>query len=185
MKNKYIWVAGALFLVTVGLWFVKDQIVAKNPFPIHSVDVVKAWDFPGIYKDAGEREARAISEISRLKGLLGKGEYTDYTLYVSIAAQYELLGDGKRDYEYLGKALILDSEKTGLAWHNMGKLMEKLGAYESARIAFGRAIKAEAAPVYYLSQISFLEQYFPTDTATIKEARTAAGLPPKNLSSDE
>lgn len=183
MKNKYIWIVGVLLFAAVGLLFVTGQRVAKNLFPIHSADVVKAWDFPGIYKDAGEREARAISEIARLKGLLGKGEYTDYTLYVSIAAQYELLGDGEKAYEYLGKVLTIDSEKTGLAWHNMGKLMEKLEAYESARIAFARAIKAEAAPVYYLSQIDFLEHHFPNDTATIEESRKAIGLSSEDLSS--
>ena len=115
-------------------------------FPVLPSDKIVSWSWNGPYKDGGELEAKILGKIKRFEDLLGKGEFTDYELYVTIANQYELLGDGAKTYENL--LLALDSEHTGLAWHNMGVLMENLGAYNTARAAFDRAYAAQPIPAY-------------------------------------
>lgn len=123
-------------------------VTAPFSFPVLSSDTIVSWSWKGPYKDGGEYEVKALNSIKRLLGLLGKGEYTDYELYVSLANQYELLGDGKKTYEFLLRALAIDSEHTGLAWYNMGVLMKNLGALNTARVAFDRAYAAQPIPAY-------------------------------------
>lgn len=148
-----------------------------NPLSIIKTEEVKTWSFVGPYNDNGVLEAKALAEITRLEGILKKGQFTDYELYVAIANQHDLLGDGKKTYDYLSKALQIDSENTGLAWHNMGRLMEKLGAYENARIAFDRAILAQPIPAYYMAKIDFLERHFPNDKNVIEKTKKELGTP--------
>ncbi len=117
-----------------------------NPLQIASGDIIVSWDFKGVYLDGGTLEAKARGEIVRLDDLLGSGAFTDYELYVSIANQHELLGDGKSAYEYFGRAIREDTaNNTGLAWHNLGVLFARLGALETARIAYEKA--AELQPI--------------------------------------
>jgi len=191
MKNKNILIIGVLLIGIVfgGWWITKDSAYVKldNPFSVSQVDTIGSWNFTGVYNDGGELEARALAEIVRLEKLLKEKDekFTDYILYVSIAAQYDLLGDGEKVFEYLGDALAVDADNTGLAWHNMGKLMTRLGAYESARTAFNNAVKAQALPVYYMSLIDFLEEYFPDDKLAINNAKKAIGLPYEDDSSNK
>ncbi len=143
---------------------------AKPAFSLVPGDEPISWYFVGTYNDGGEFEARATSEIQRMKGLLNSGTFTNYELYVSIANQYELLGDGKQEYTYLNYALAIDSTKTGLAWHNMGKLLEKLGAYKSARVAYDRMIQVQSTTQYLRARLEFLQAHMPEDTDAIKKA---------------
>lgn len=101
-------------------------------------DSIASWDFTGAYADNSELVAKAEAEIKRLSDLIGKGTYPDVTLYVSIANQYELIGNGKKEYDYLSRAIAADP-KSGLPWHNLGVLMERLGALKTARAAYDRA----------------------------------------------
>jgi tetratricopeptide (TPR) repeat protein len=133
--------------------------------------VVASWNFAGTYKDGGTLEARANADIARLKGLMGSPDFTKYELYVSIANQYELLGDGKQEFTYLNYALAIDSTKTGLAWHNMGKLLERLGAYKSARVAYDRAVQAQSTSQYIRARLEFLQAHMPEDTDAIAQAQ--------------
>jgi tetratricopeptide (TPR) repeat protein len=102
-------------------------------------DSVASWDFKGAYADNPELIAKANAEIARFSDLIGKGTYSDMELYVSIANQYELLGNGKQEYDYLGRAIMSDPT-SGLPWHNLGVLMERLGALKTARVAYDRAV---------------------------------------------
>ena len=143
---------------------------AKPAFSLVPGDEPASWYFVGTYSDGGQLEARADAEVQRMKSLLNSGEFTNYELYISIANQYELLGDGKQEYTYLNYALALDSTKTGLAWHNMGKLLEKLGAYKSARVAYDRMIQAQPISQYVRARLEFLKAHMPEDTDAIKQA---------------
>lgn len=147
-----------------------SSAAAKPAFSLVPGDEPVSWYFVGTYSDGGEFEARATSEIQRMKGMLNSGTFTNYELYVSIANQYELLGDGKQEYAYLNYALALDSTKTGLAWHNMGKLLEKLGSYKSARVAYDRMIQAQPISQYIRARLEFLQAHMPEDTDAIKQA---------------
>jgi tetratricopeptide (TPR) repeat protein len=133
---------------------------------------IETWDFQGAYTEKAELEQKARDEIARLEGLIGseEDESTDYTIYVSIANQYDLLGDGKNEYKFLKKALAIDAEGTGLAWHNLGVLLARLGAMESARDAYARAAKAQNQMVGYQSAyFEYLTENFPEDTEAIEE----------------
>src|SRR3989344_4028104 len=162
-KNIIIGIVAAA-LIAGGAWFLFGN--QAHPLPVAEGDAISSWDFQGSYEGNSELEKRARDEIARSEGFLGgdqsgaNDDPTDYILYVSIANQYELLGDGKTAYEYLGRAIRIDSTKTGLALRNLGSLMERLGALNTARIAF-------------------LIKNFPQDAAAIEaafdEAKTGLG----------
>lgn len=131
-------------------------------------DSVASWNFPGAYTGNGALIQKANSEIARLTSLIGTGTYTDYTLYVSIANQYDLLGDGKNELSYLEKALALDSTETGLAWHNAGQLLARLGAYKTARTALENAVLAQPIGQYKQAFADFLEAHFPDNSVVVE-----------------
>lgn len=182
-KNVLIGVVIILALGAGAWWFTQST---PHPLLLSEGDTVTSWDWQGTYKDGGELEKRANDEIERQKSLLGgdqsgkNDDPTDYILYVSIANQYELLGDGKAAYEYLGRALNIDSTKTGLAWRNLGNLMERLGALETARVAYARAVEAQPhGDEYHIARLEFLIKYFAEDSAALEaafeEAKTGLG----------
>ena len=189
--NKNNILAGLVIaLLALGAWWFTQS--SSHLLPIAEGDTVASWDFPGPYKDGGELEKRARDEITRSEGLLGgdqsgtNDDPTDYTLYVSIANQFLLLGDGKRAYEYLGRALKIDAEKTGLAWRNLGSLMERLGALGTARVAYSRAVEAQPNIVeYHVVRLQFLISHFSDDAAAIDaafdEAKQELGETPEIL----
>lgn len=122
-------------------------------------EAVSKWDYQSAYTGNAELIAKAEADIRRLEGLLGSGEYPDYTLYVSIANQYGLVGDGKNELAYLEKALALDTETTGLAWHNAGQLFARLGAYATARAALERAAAVQPTSQYKEALAEFMTKY--------------------------
>jgi tetratricopeptide (TPR) repeat protein len=154
--------------------------ISPVPFKLVSGDVVSSWNFQGAYTGNADLTQKAQAEIARLTGLIGSKQYTDYLLYVSIANQYDLLGDGAKEFEYLNKALAIDSTKTGLAWDNMGGLFWKLGANLSARVAYRNAIIAQPVQPYAKDYYEFLIAKFPNDTAGMTEAQKilVEGAPP-------
>jgi len=181
-KNILIGIVAAA-LIAGGAWFLFGN--QAHPLPVAEGDAISSWDFQGSYEGNSELEKRARDEIARSEGFLGgdqsgaNDDPTDYILYVSIANQYELLGDGKTAYEYLGRALRIDSTKTGLALRNLGSLMERLGALNTARIAFARAVEAQPQIAeYHIARLSFLIKYFADDVAAIGAAfeEAEAGL---------
>lgn len=174
----------AIALLLGGAWFFFGG--QTHPQPIAEGDTITSWIWKGAYEDGGELEKRANDQITRLKGLLGgdqsgaNDDPTDYTLYVEIANQYQLLGNGKAAYDALGKSLTVDSTKTGLAWRNLGALTEKLGAFNTARIAYSRATEVQPQIAeYHIARVTFLITHFADDAAAIEaaflEAETGLG----------
>lgn len=164
-----------LAVIAVLSWFLYQQSV-QHPLPLVDGDIVISWNFDGAYLDGGILEAKAKEEIKRLKGLLNSDEFTDYEIYVSISNQYELLGDGKNAYNYLGKAIKEDiSNNTGLAWHNAGVLLSRLGALDTARIAYEKAtIFEQQVYQYHYAYLEFLIQKKKEDSVNIEKAFAAA-----------
>ncbi|OGG45609.1 hypothetical protein A2673_00015 [Candidatus Kaiserbacteria bacterium RIFCSPHIGHO2_01_FULL_50_13] len=167
---------GAAALIIIGIsawWFMGKETPFVHPFPLVAGETVENWNFQGLHAEGSENEARVRAEIERLEGRFGNPEKdpTDYIVNVSIANQYRILGDGKKEYEYLGRALFIDSSGTGLALHNMGNLLAELGALESAKLAFQNAVRAQALPQYKNAYIRFLELYMPENTEAIKAAK--------------
>ena len=122
---------------------VPDKVSSKSS-SIEKGDTIISWDFKGAYADRPDLITKANSEIKRLLDLIGTGAYSDTILFVSIANQYDLLGDGQQEYDYLGRAIKADANVTsGLPWHNLGVLMERLGALQTARVAYEKAFEIQ------------------------------------------
>ena len=170
IKKQWITLVAVLVLIIVIVigWYyfakVRTQLVPVNPN-----DSIAAWSFKGIYTNNDALVSKANADIAKLTGMLGKGEYSDYDLYVGLAQDYDLLGDGQSEYAYLQKA-ISSSIKNGIAWNNLGDLMTKLGAFSSARDAYAKAVASEpTVGMYQESQLRFLITYFPQDTVAIED----------------
>lgn len=177
MKNigKITLVIGIIILlIGVASWvFINSK---SHPFPLEEGDKIDSWHYEGVHKDGGDSDGQVHMEIERLKKLIDTGEFTNYTIYISIANQYHLLGEGEKEYYYLGKAVALDSEGTGLAWHNMGQLLTRLGALQSARKAFDNMVNAQPTVFYQTVRLDFLKQYFPDDKQVIEDAEQELGV---------
>ena len=172
MKNWMIYGLVAILIIgsVGGLWYTNRE-PASYDFVLAPEDIIASWEFTGLYKNNAELVSRAQKEISRLETLLGNEDdgFSEYELYVSIANQYNLLGDGEKEYRYLKYALAIDSQQTGLAWNNLGALLEKLGAYRSARAAFEKGIIAQPLPQYRQVYLEFLMKNYPGDPAIVAE----------------
>lgn len=142
----------------------------QTTFTFDKRDTVASWNFAGAYTGNPELVVKAQNEIARLSRELTTATSSAMILAVGIANQYELLGDGGNQYEYLKRA-VLASPENGLPWHNMGVLMERLGALETARTAYGKAALLQAQlEVYHYARLQFLTTYFKSDTVGIESA---------------
>jgi len=158
-----------LVLVAVGVWyhFADMRIPA---IPINPNDTIVSWSFRSIYNGNDARAARTQADIAKLSGLLGKDQHSNYELFVSIAQNYDLLGDGKSEFQYLERA-IAAGPSGGAAWNNLGVLMEKLGALYTARTAYAQAVAVESSvSAYQEAQLRFLTAHFPQDVSAIETA---------------
>ncbi len=180
---RFVAVATFLLLIAASAWWYTQKPTVYK-YSLAAGDTIASWEFQGSYKDGGPLEQKANDAIVRLREQLQDAatEPTDYSVYVSIASQYTLLGDGKSAYESLLHALAIDPEKTGLAWHNMAALMERLGALNTARDAYTRAVDAQPhIEQYHTARLEFLTKSFPEDVATIEaditDAATRFGSP--------
>ncbi len=150
----------------------RDQVA--NPLSIATGDSISSWDFKGAYADNPELTAKARSEILRLSELLTTATSSAMILSVGIANQYELLGDGKKQYEYLERAIRTNPEN-GLPWHNLGVLMERLGALQTARAAYEKSTLVQPEwKFYHYAYLEFLTTRMKNETATIEKAFAAA-----------
>lgn len=148
----------------------------QYPLPLAKGDIVASWTFKGAYSDRPDLVAKAEAEIARLSDLIGKGTYSDTILYVGIANQYGLMGNGKQEYDYLGRAIQADANvTTGLPWHNLGVLMERLGAYETARVAYEKATLIQPGlKQWQYAYMEFLTSRMKDNKTAIEKAFTAA-----------
>lgn len=145
-----------LIAIGIGVWF----YVTLPAVPVK--DEIASWQFTGPYKDGGVFEGVAKAEITELEKQLGKSDDVDAELYIAIASQYELLGEGKAAYNALNKA-IKSNPTNGLAYANLARLMETLGAYETARMAYDKAVEVNPGePEYQKARAEFIARRFPT-----------------------
>lgn len=146
----------------------------QHPLPLAAGDTISVWDFKGAYAGNPELVAKAESEITRISDLLATATSSKMILLVAIANQYELLGKGRQQYDYLGRAVRADA-RNGLPWHNLGVLMERLRAYETARIAYEKAATLQSQfSLYQYAYLEFLLQNMKSATADIGKAFAAA-----------
>jgi len=144
--------------------------VTSGPFPINKKDTIASWNFKGAYTGNDTFIAKANADIVLLKGLLGKGQYDDYDLYIGMGNDYVLLGDGKSAYQNYNRAINIHPKK-GLAYANVGHLMIQLGAYATAADAYATATAVEPWVLeYHIERLTYLTRQFPTDNTRIATA---------------
>lgn len=164
---------GVAIVLAVAI-FTATQVGNKTETVFALVEGEKpVWDFEGSYEASEELTLRAESELDRLEGLLGSGEFPDYDIQVGIAGQYLLLGEGKESYEHLLVAISLN-EARSLAFVNMGSLLGKVGAPESAKIAYEMGLDRDDNVQNRINYIQHLEQYFGDDLDLVESAHTLA-----------
>lgn len=175
--TKRHWViAGAGLAVAVGaaagwLYYQKTFVPA---FPINSADTIASWSFKGAYTGNDTLIAQANADIAHLTGLMGKGQYDDYDLYIGIGNDDNLMGDGAGAYENYDRAVHIHPSK-GLGYANIGNLMNELGAYHTAADAYAKAVAVEPSQMeYHIERLNFLTQRLPTDSVLILAAFTDA-----------
>lgn len=145
-----------------------------KPFALNAADAIASWSFKGAYTGNDTLIQQADADSAHLTALLGKGQYDDYDLHIGIGNDANLLGDGATAYAEYQKAVAIHPGK-GLAFVNIGHLMDELGAYHSAADAYAHAVAVEPAVLeYHLERLDFLVTRFPTDNARIAAALTDA-----------
>lgn len=152
------------------LYFMQERTYT---YPLSNGESVASWDYQGAYEGNPELEQKTREEIMRLEKLIGVegDDFTDYLVYVSLANQYNLLGDGAKEYANLNMALAIDSETTGLALYNMGVLLASLQAPQSARNAYAQAAQAQGQQIQYQSSyFEYLTENFASDTVAVENA---------------
>lgn len=174
--NKRWIIGGAAVLIVTALgvagWLAEKARVPA--FPINQKDSIASWSFKGAYTGNETLIAQADADIAHLEGLLGKGQYDDYDLHIGIGNDKNLVGDGKAAFAEYNRAVAIHADK-GLAYANIGHLMDELHAYETAADAYAAAVKAEPGQLaYHLERLSFLTRQFPKDSARLLEAFTDA-----------
>lgn len=160
-------------MLVIGIGFWGYQRTQSNQGYLQNGESIENWSYTGAYTGKGDLEGKANAEIQRLEGLLGKedDDVTDYSLYVEIANQYNYLGNGELAYQNLTKAIAIDSKTTGLAWHNLATLFERLGAKDSARHAYSRAVEAQSQLIQYrTAYLEFLTENYKDETDAIESA---------------
>lgn len=128
-----------------------------NPLPIDSRDVISSWNLSVI--ESTTTKKRLQSKIKTLTATIGTGRYSNYNLYTQIAQDYELLGNGEKAYDFYIRAAKSNLSK-GLAFSNIGSLMSRLRAYNTASSAYARAVAVEPKiEFYWLGYLNFLTSH--------------------------
>ncbi len=139
-------------------------------FPINPADSIASWTFTGSYSGNATLVAQANADIAHLQGLVGKGHYNDYDLYDGIANDETNLGQGQSAYRDYNRAIDL-YPGTGLAYMNLGHLMDMLGAEQTAADAYAKSVAVEPGTLaYHLARLTFLTTRLPSDSARIMSA---------------
>lgn len=174
---KKQWIIGGIVLLVVAALGIAGWLSYKArvpAFPINPKDSIASWTFKGAYTGNATLIAQADADIVHLKSLLGKGEYDDYDLHIGLGNDKNLEGDGRGAYDEYNTAASIHPAK-GLAYANLGHLMDELKAYETAADAYAAAVKAEPSQLeYHLERLSYLTRQFPNDSSRLSAAFTDA-----------
>jgi|CXWL01.1.fsa_nt_gi tetratricopeptide (TPR) repeat protein len=149
-----------------------EQTATSAPqlFPINTADNLSIGTFKSIYAGNDVQIQKVKDDITLLTDLLGKGKYDDYDLYNGIANDYSMLGDGVLAYKNFNRAIAVHPTK-GLAYVNLARLMDQLGAYQTAADAYTKSITVEPKILaQHVARLEYLTRQFSTDTARLTAA---------------
>jgi tetratricopeptide (TPR) repeat protein len=117
------------------------------------------WDFAGAYANNDNAVKKALLEVERLLADMDEA-YTEYDTALSVGNQYYYIGDGENAFEYYKKAIISETSGSGLAWYNMGNLLNRIGAHESSRYSYEQALELKENYSYRNALELLVEDYF-------------------------
>ena len=172
-RKKFL--AGILSIAVIigigaGAWWYVRGSASVEPFPLNSADAIVSWTFAGAYAGNDTLVAQAQADRGKLQGLLGKGEYDDYDLYLGMGNDENLIGNGAAAYDDYNRAINIHPDK-GLGYVNLGHLMDELGAYRTAADAYAKAVTVEPAVLqYHVQRLTFLTRQFADDASVIQAA---------------
>jgi tetratricopeptide (TPR) repeat protein len=168
-KSLLLYIAlGILVLILVGFGWWYLFLHAPIVFKLAPEDASVSWTFVRTTDTVLLQKAK--ENLKRDLGLFGNEKYSDYELWVSIAQQYEMLGDGRKAYEALNRAITLERDQ-GLPWFNLAILLSNMGAEASARLAYAEAVKVEPMNMlFHTARIEFLITHFSSDYVGIEAA---------------
>jgi tetratricopeptide (TPR) repeat protein len=171
---KLQWALGILALVLVlGGAFLYFKLHTSS-FPINTQDKIASWTFKGAYSGNDTLMQQAAADVAHLKSLLGKGEFDDYDLHIGLGNDANLMGDGKTSYGEYNRAVAIHPTK-GLAYANLGHLMDELGAPYTAADAYSKAVAVEPGQLeYHIERLTYLTGQFPQDSSRLLAAFTDA-----------
>lgn len=145
-----------------------------GPFPINAADTNISWNFTGQYAQSAELTQQAKNDIIHLNGLIGKGEYDDYDVFLGLGNDYTSLGEGKTAYNNYNEAIKIHPKKA-LVYVNLGVLMAQMHAYYTAADAYAKAVAVEPTSLpYHTARLTYLTEQFPKDNPRILAAFTDA-----------
>jgi len=171
---KKLWISIGVIVVLAVILFTAIQVGNKEDEVFSLVQGERpVWDFEGSYEASEELVLRANTERERLISLLGGGEFPDYDIEIGIAGQHSLLGEGEESYEHLLIAISLN-EARSLAFGNLGILLGKVKAPESAKVAYEKALDIDDNVQNRIQYIQHLEQYFGNSLDLVESAHTFA-----------
>lgn len=169
------WIVGVVVvLVILGIawWYTRTP----NLFPVSASDNLTSWTIP-VNVDATSTAAFK-AQIATLKSYVGTTTYPTSDIYIGIANEYGLLGDGKSAYQYYLKALNASSTEA-VTYDNLGALFARLYATTTATRAYAKAIALDPSEaLFQISYLNYLTQVAPQDAMTataFADAKTALG----------
>lgn len=128
-----------------------------------------AWNYQGLIADEAGK-AKVLASIEQLGSQMKEAGADIYDLDLSIAQQYDRIGDGERAYRYLTYATVVNPAKA-LAFVNMGNLFAKIGSFEPAETALLIAVEKEPQFSYtHLALTSFYRLHMPTEIEKIEQS---------------
>lgn len=171
---KKVIIPFAVFVVIIIGVFTALAVGNKEPEAFSFVNGERpVWDIEGIYEGNVDLEKRASDEIDRLEGLRNSAEFSEYDIEIGIAQNYELLGRGELAYEHILAAIEINPARS-LAYGNLGVLLAKAQAYESAKVAYEMALDRDDTVTHRINYIQHLEQYFGDDLDLVESAHLSA-----------
>jgi tetratricopeptide (TPR) repeat protein len=159
------WIAAAIIVIVIVAFAVWKYTQNALPFPVSASDHLTNWALP-LPQDAASSTPRLSAQVSQFQAMLGGGTYPNETIYVGIANDDILLGDGKAAYLAYEKA-IAASSSDALAYDDLGGLFARLYATSSAERAYAKAVALTPSQLLFqLSYLDYLAEVAPNAPAT-------------------
>ncbi len=128
-------------------------------FSIDARDTGFSWKLSNSAPESVIKKSK--KEISSLTKELHKGKYSDYNIYLQLGQEYEIVNEGKQAYESYSTASTLKPSQ-GVAMSNIGLLMARVGAINTARNAYAQSVARQpSVSLFWVLYLKFLAQYEP------------------------